>query len=493
MTRQPISATFADRARREPDSIVVCDRGGPATAEEVDVRATQVARLLLKHGVRRDDRVVVSLPNGIGFVVACVAIWRVGATPMPLSPDLPEDERLELEDLARPTAAFGPTPLRSSTARVSVDRARSLSTAPLPDLWSHSWKAPATSGSTGRPKVIVSTAPALVDPDAPVAPFVPRQVTQLVSSPMWHSTAFTYAFRGLTSGHRLVIEPEFDEYAFPALVERHRVGWAVLSPPSIRRLLRLPRKVRDRHDLTSLESVLHLGGRCSVPDKRALIRWLDAERVVEVYAGSESNGLTMIDGAESLRRPGSVGRPVGGTEIRILREDGAAADTGELGAIWMRRGPSPAYTYLGAPSRRSADGWDTLGDIGYLDDDGYLFVVDRAADTIRRDGTTVYPADIEQVVEEHPGVRGAVAVGSTDGAGAPTITVVVDIADADVTVSDLYRFTADRLPPTSRPDRIHLTQRPLRNDAGKIRRRLFAGHGRSENPTPTLRMDGAPA
>ncbi|MEE4025963.1 AMP-binding protein [Gordonia sp. PKS22-38] len=488
MTRQPISAVFADRARTEPNAIIVRDATSTATAAEIDNRATRVARLLDARGVRRDDRVVVSLPNDISFVVACVAIWRVGATPMPLSPDLAVDERAALEDLGRPSAAFGPRPHRFDVAWIAEAQAEGLSDAPMPERWAHSWKAPTSSGSTGRPKVIASTAPALVNPAAPIAPFVPQHANQLVTSPLWHSTAFTYAFRGLTAGHRLVIEPRFDEHRFLDAVERHRITWAVLAPPSIRRLLRLPQEVRDRHDVSSLESVLHLGGRCPVPDKHALIEWLGPHRVTEVYAGSESNGLTMIRGDEWLRHPGSVGRGVGGTEIRVGAGPGALTASG-TGTIWMRRGTTSTYTYLGARTLRTADGWDTLGDIGSLTDDGYLYVHDRAADSIHRHGTPVYPADIEQTFERHPDVRGAVAVGASNGVGGTSITVHVDIADAAITLDELKHFAAQHLTGADRPDRICLSHRPLRNDAGKIRRRALIGCG--HEPSASLQVNGA--
>ncbi|MCX2964892.1 AMP-binding protein [Gordonia sp. NPDC062954] len=488
MARQPISAVLAHRARVGPADVLVTDRNGDVTAGEINTRATRLARLLIDRGVRRDDLVAVSLPNDVGFVVACMAVWRVGATPMPLPPGLSDEDRAALEEVARPAAAFGSPPFRADIAWVDEAQAAGFSDAQLADRWAHCWKAPTSSGSTGRPKVIASTAPALVDPEAPIAPFVPHRAIQLVSSPLWHATAFTYAFRGLTAGHRLVIEPEFDERSFLAAVDRHQISWAVVSPPSIRRLLRLARDVRDRHDLSSLESILHLGGRCPVPDKLALIDWLGADRVVEVYAGTESNGLTMVGGAEWLAHPGSVGKPIGGTHTRITRADGTLAAPGETGEIWMRRGLGTAYRYLGVGSRRTTDGWDTLGDIGYLDTDGYLYVIDRAADVVHRDGTTLYPADIEQVFERHPMVRGAVAVGD-DAAGA-RLTVVADVADNALTTDALAAFAAAHLPRSHRPDRICLAHRPLRNDAGKIRRRSLTG---CSPELATLHVNGVPA
>ncbi|WLP88738.1 AMP-binding protein [Gordonia sp. NB41Y] len=481
MTRRSISSVLADQAVSRPSDIAVIDPTGPMTYRELDIAATRLARTLLDAGVVRDDLVEVLLPNSTAFVVACFAIWRAGASPMPIDPALDRSERHMLESLAGPRAVIGGAALAPGVVLVDGESASTGSVRPLPDSWARSWKALPSSGSTGTPKVVLSASPALVDPDARVAAFIPREATQLVTAPLWHSTAFTYAFRGLTAGHRVVIEPGFDEYRFLAAVQRHRVTWTVLSPPSIRRPLRLPATERARHDLSSLESVLHIGGRCPIPDKRALLDWLGADRVVEVYAGSESNGLTMIGGHDWLAHPGSVGRAIGGTEIAIRRPDGTGADDGEIGEIWLRRGDHPAYRYLGAASRRTADGWDTLGDLGHLDD-GWLYVMERAADAIRLPDRTVYPADVEAAVEAHPDVRGAVAfsLGTTEG---PTgVAVLVDIADADQLPDDIHRIIVAQLGDELVPTQILVTHSPIRNDAGKIRRRALSGCGTGPAP-----------
>ncbi|MGW0035446.1 class I adenylate-forming enzyme family protein [Gordonia sp. NPDC003376] len=491
MPRRSISSVLADQAAARPSDVVVVDPTGPLTYRELDTAATHLARTLLDEGVRRDDLVEVLLPNSTAFVVACFAIWRAGATPMPIDPSLDHAERRLLEDNARPRAVIGGAAIRPGVVLVDTESAASAAPLPLPDRWAGSWKALASSGSTGVPKVVLSTAPALIDPDSPVAAFIPREATQLVTSPLWHSTAFTYAFRGLTSGHRVVIEPGFDEYRFLAAVQRHRVTWTVLSPPSVRRLLRLPTAERDRHDLSSLASVLHIGGRCPIPDKRALLDWLGPERVVEVYAGSESNGLTMIGGRDWLAHPGSTGRAAGDTEITIRRPDGTIADDGEIGEIWLRRGELATYRYLGAPSRRTTDGWDTLGDLGYLDD-GWLYVVERAADVIRLPDRTIYPADVEAAVESHPDVRGAVAfpTGTTDGTSG--VAVLIDIADADHLPDDLHQVIVEQLGNDLGPTQILLTHSPIRNDAGKIRRRALSGCGADRRPDPArTRLENA--
>jgi bile acid-coenzyme A ligase len=475
VTHQSFSRIITARARACPGQVVVVgdDEGVSLTAAELDSRSNRLAREYLARGIRRDDLVAVALPNCVEFVVVCAAIWKVGATPHPLSPSLPDGERGALERLSRPALAVGARPVDPSIPWVPQGFVAQHSAAQLPDVWATCWKAPISSGSTGQPKIVKAAAPALTDPDQPVAVFLPQRAVQLVTAPLWHSAAFTYAFRGLFTGHRLVLSTGFDEQRFGEVVQRHAITWTLLSPSQIHRLVRAPR----RFDVSSLESVLHLGAPCSPADKRELIAWLGAEKVIEVYAGSESNGLTMITGTDWLSHPGSVGRPVGGTRIRIQRGDGGPANVGEIGQIWMQRGRQPAYTYVGGQSQRTDDGWDTLGDLGRLDADGYLTVVERSADVIEHAGAAVYPSQVEHVLESHPQVRSAVAYGLPDGRG---VAAVVEI-DGDsggqlageVTAATLTHFARRRLTAVEVPSRIDLTRSPLRNSAGKVRRSTF--------------------
>lgn len=449
------------------------------TAGMLDAASNRYARRLLEHGVRRDDLVTVSLPNDLDMIVVCAAVWKAGATPQPVSLGLTPSERADVVAVARPAAVVGfeadgvPSlvagdvlgePGRDPAWLDGVD------TGPLPDTFARSWKAPTSSGSTGRPKVVLATAPALLDPERPVAQFLPLRATQLVSGPLTHSATFTYAFRGLLTGHTLVVLPRFEERAALAAIERYGVTWALLVPTMLHRLLRLPRAERDPARVRTLETVLHLGSPCAPALKRAVLDWLGPERVVEVYAGSESNGLTLIRGDEWLARPGSVGRPIAGTEVRVLRADGSTAAPGETGQVWLRRGTGPAYRYLGAPGRRRPDGWDTLGDLGYLDAEGWLWLVERADDVIVRGGEKVYPVEIERVLEEHPAVRGALAFGVPDAELGQRVEAVADVAGARVTGEELRAFAAARLDAVRRPARVEVVRRPVRDDAGKARR-----------------------
>ncbi|GAB3596542.1 AMP-binding protein [Microbacterium tumbae] len=471
--RQSISSIIADRARATPDEVVVVDDEGTLTAAELESAAVDLAHALRSRGVAPDDLVMLSLPNGREFVIAAVAIWKAGATPEPVSPALTRQERAAIEAVSHPAAAIGAPPVSDGIAwlpSVTADR----SGAPLPDLAAASWKAPTTSGSTGAPKVVKASGPALLDPTRQVAPFLPLRAVQLVAGPMTHSATFTYAFRGLFTGHRLIIRPRFDERDWLEAVAANGVTWALVVPTMMHRLLRLPAAQRDAGLLRTVESVLHMGAPCGAELKRAFLEWIGPSRVVEVYAGSESNGLTMIDGEEWLRRPGSVGRPIGGTRIEIRDESGAPCETGRVGQVWMHRGERPAYEYLGARTRRDRDGWDTLGDLGSVDAEGYLYLRDRADDVINRGGEKIYPASVEAVLEQHPAVRSAVVFGEKDEEYGQRVVAVADIGAATVSADELRAWARERLGPRS-PSTIRIVREPVRNDAGKTARRSWAG------------------
>lgn len=477
--RRSISRVLADRAREAPHDVVVVDADGALTAADLDEAATRLAKHLRREGVRVDDLITVTLPNCRAFVIACAAIWKAGATPQPASPNLTDDEWRHLEQVVRPTAVFG----RRMSADVLFVETVDVpgSSDDLPELTASSWKAPATSGSTGRPKVVKAAAPALVDPTRPVAEFLPLTGTQLVTGPLTHSATFTYAFRGLFTGHTLVLHPRFDERCWLEAVERHQVTWTLLVPTMMHRLLRLPVAERDPRRLRSLESVLHLGAPCAPAVKREFLEWMGPERVLELYAGSESNGLTLIRGDDWLTHPGSVGRPIGGTTVEIRGGDGT------VGEVWLRRGEQATYSYLGADSRRDDHGWDTLGDLGRLDEDGYLYLLDRADDVINRGGEKICPVEIEQVLEQHPGVRSAVAFGLPDPDLGQRIGAVVDVADHPVTAAELRTWVRPRLGPRTPAD-LRIVHTPVRNDAGKTSRRRWSSaddHAAVVAGTPT--------
>nr|MCW2728288.1 hypothetical protein [Aeromicrobium sp.] len=451
-----IGRAFTLRAEQAPDAVAVRCGDTVLTRRELDTRSNRVAHAWADR-VGHDDLVTIALPNGVDFVLACVATWKLGATPQPLSPRLGAGEREAIVRLAAPSLV------------VDGDLETSDDGSPLPDLAASSWKAPTSSGSTGRPKIVRAAAPATIDPDGRIAPFVPRRAVQLVAGPLFHAAPFVYAMRGLMTGHELVVLPRFDAEVALRTIEQRRITWTMLVPTMMHRIWRLGDDVRGAADVSSVDSILHMGARCAPWLKRAWIDWLGPQRVVEVYAGTESQGLAMITGEEWLARPGSVGRGVSGSQFRVVRHDGTTARPGELGEIVMRRDGPATYSYVGAEAT-VRDGWHTLGDSGRMDAEGFLYVEDRLDDVIVTGGVKVQPADVEAVLEEHPSVRSAVAVPHVDEELGQAVHAVVDIAAAEVTEAELAEWTRGRLDPEKRPRSWRLVREPLRADTGKVRR-----------------------
>jgi len=477
MARQSFSRVVTGLAEADPGRVVARDDAGTLTASELDRASWALARGYRDLGVGQDSLVTVTLPNTVETIVACVAIWRCGATPQPVSPGLDADERAEVEALARPALVVGTPSASASVPWVPAGWApgpAAPDAPPMPDAWAASWKAPTSSGSTGRPKVVLAAAPALIDPTVAVTSFLPRGQVQLVAGPLTHSATFTYAFRGLLTGHELVLLPRFDERRVLRAIAEHRVTWALLVPTMMHRLLRLPEADRAAADLSSLETVLHLGAPCPPEVKRRFLEWVGAHRVVEAYAGTESNGVLTIRGDEWLEHPGSVGRATRGTTVAVRSADGVDLPPGEVGHVWLRREGGPTYRYLGGRSARTDDGWDTLGDLGRLDADGWLHLVDRADDVVLRGGVNVHPAEVERVLEAHPAVRGAVAFGVADDDLGQRIEAVVDVAGAVVTAAEVLAWARVRLDPARRPTAVRLVHEPVRDDAGKTSRRGWA-------------------
>lgn len=465
-----IGRALAWHAAKDPHRPSVTDAAESVSRLELDLRSNALARAYADLGVGQDDLVTIGLPNGVGYYLACAAVWKLGATPQPVSARLPVTELAAVVELADPALLVGLELAGRPCVPAGFDGA-GHDDAPLPDRWAASWKAPTSGGSTGRPKLILSGTPAQVDPTVAAVPYMPRDGVQLVPGPLFHNGPFIYSMRGLLSGQSLVVMERFDAERTLQLVEQYGVTWMLLVPTMMQRIWRLPEIVRTSYDVSSIESVLHLGAPCPQWLKRGWLAWLGPDRVVEVYAGTESQGVTVIDGREWLERPGSVGRPALGSQFRILDADGREVPAGTVGEIFMlpAGGTGSTYTYRGAEPR-GVDGWESLGDLGWLDGDGYLYLADRSADLILSGGANIYPAEVEAALDSHPGVRSSAVFGLPDDDLGERVHAVVDIADATVTEADLLAHVGASLVRYKVPRAIEIVREPVRDDAGKLRR-----------------------
>ena len=405
----------------DPDRAALTCLGVTVSRRELVLLRQRLAGHLADLGVGPGSIVTIGVPNSIEFVEAMLATWWLGATAQPISDRLAPAERTAILDLAEPAVAIGvpddaagTRPVLSATqVRLAAD-GDGGDVASLNPVFSPVWRIMTSGGSTGRPKLIVSNQPAYVEEVAAFAPRMrlPTDGAVLMTGPLAHSAPFVTAITSLLTGNHLVVMPRFDATETLRLVELHGIQWLYLVPTMMLRIWRLPEAERLGHDVSSLDIAFHMAAPCPPWLKEAWIDWLGAEKIYELYGGTELQAMTLLSGTEWLAHRPSVGRPVIG-EIEARDESGTTLPPGEVGELWMRRGatePSP-YRYIGATVRSAADGWETLGDIGYLDADGYVYVTDRDTDMIVVGGSNVYPAEVEAALDEHPAVLSSCVVG----------------------------------------------------------------------------------
>jgi bile acid-coenzyme A ligase len=311
-----------------------------------------------------------------------------------------------------------------------------------------------------------------MDPDAPSALLFSIDGTFVDPGPLYHNGPIVWSCGALLFGNHVVVLPRFDAEATLAAIDQFHADVVYLVPTMMKRILRLPDDVRAKYDVSSLRWVWHLAEPCPMWLKQAWIDWLGPERIIELYAGTEGQTATVVTGPEWLEHRGSVGRPIAG-EITIRDPDGNEVPAGEQGEVWMRSGPAretPTYHYIGAEARTREGGWESLGDMGWVDADGYLYLGDRMQDMVLSGGANIYPAEVEAALQEHPAVRSVVVIGLPDEDLGNRLHAIVEAEASDVTEDDLRAFLADRLVRYKVPRTFELVSEPLRDDAGKVRR-----------------------
>jgi len=442
------------------------------TRAEFVERVACLAALFARFGVAEGSTVTIGLPNSIGLVESLFAAWALGAVPQPVSDRLPPLERSAIVDLANPSLVVGVPQSEAGTRPALESVPRQLPAGSFAPGVSPVWKLVASGGSTGRPKLIAATAPALFENVSGLGALLRMRSDGcvLVTGPVSHNAPFVVTAAGMLLGNHLVLMSRFDPAGTLRLIEQHGATWLFLVPTMMIRIWRLPEVARLAADVSSLEVAFHMAAPCPPWLKQAWIDWLGPERVLELYGGTELQAMTVITGSEWLIHRGSVGRPVIG-EIQIRDFDGRPVPAGQEGEIWMRRGPgapSP-YRYIGATARSAPEGWESLGDIGHVDADGYVYITDRFADMILVGGANVYPAEIEAALDEHPAVRSSCVVGLPDEELGNIPHAIVELSQP-VPDEDLMAHLRQRLAAYKLPRTIERATTPLRDDAGKVRR-----------------------
>lgn len=472
-----LSRIIAHWAETQPGRVALRHEGREVSWAEFEQRTNRLARAYQALGVKPNDFVTISLPNGVEFFAACFAVWKAGATPQPVSARLPKAERDQIVEIAAPSLVVGVAEGEYSGA-VCIPEGftpdAALSEAALPEITADSFKAMTSGGSTGRPKLIVSKLPAATDPDVAMLEIVP-QGCMLIPGPLYHNGPFLWAMQALFRGCTVVVTTRFDAEETLQLIETHKVDVIYTVPTMMRRIWALPEEVRGRYDLSSLRALWHLAAPCPAWLKECFIDWLGPEVIWELYGGTEGQGTTTIQGTEWLAHRGSVGRPIETCEMKIVGEDGQTLPPGEVGEVFMRphTGQGTTYRYIGAEAKAIEGGWESLGDMGWMDADGYLYLTDRLSDMIIVGGANIYPAEVEAAIDAYPGVRSSAVIGLPDEDMGARLHAVIDRPEGAVDEAAMRAHLSDRLVRYKIPKSFEYVAEAVRDDAGKVRRKAL--------------------
>jgi long-chain acyl-CoA synthetase len=296
----------------------------------------------------------------------------------------------------------------------------------------------------------------------------------LMNGPMYHSAPSSYGMLAFRSGCTIVLEPRFDPEDLLQLIERHRITHMHMVPTMFVRLLRLPDEIKQRYDLSSLRFVVHGAAPCPPQTKRAMIEWWGP--VINEYFGSTETGIPIWHSAqEALAKPGTVGRVIEGGMVKIFRPDGELCDIDEPGEIFMRQMSVPDFDYHGKAEARAEAGRDGLisvGDVGYLDRDGYLFLCDRKRDMVISGGVNIYPVEIENVLIAMPGVRDCAVFGIPDDEFGERLCACIEPEPgARLSPADVQAYLRERLANFKAPKVINFLEALPREATGKIFKR----------------------
>jgi long-chain acyl-CoA synthetase len=492
---------IADHAAGTPEKIAVKMAGGGAALNfrELDARSNQSARALRRIGLTRGDVVATLFGNAPEVFIFGWAAQRIGLYATAISTKLSD------KDVSYIVGDSGAKVLIVSPGCAGLARQAALdhpevrifcwgaSDGAFPDWTGLAGPEPSTpvadenpgtdllysSGTTGRPKGVKPPLPAgPVDEDTAMSRMGATQYgfaadsIYLSTSPLYHAAPLRWAMAMLQLGGTVVVMERFDAEETLALIERERITHATFVPTHFVRMLQLPEETRLRYDVSSLRAVIHAAAPCPVPIKQAMIDWF-GPIVFEYYAGTECCGITAIDSHEWLRRPGSVGRAVLGT-IHVVGEDGEELPAGQAGQIYFSDGPK--FEYLNDPAKtadaHNAQGWATLGDVGRVDEEGYLFITDRKNFMIISGGVNIYPQEIENCLLTHPMVRDVAVIGAPCDEMGESVVAIVEprelIESGDAFVDDLKRFVRAELGGLKTPKTIEIVSELAREPTGKL-------------------------
>jgi len=493
-------------AQLTPDkpALIVAGSGHTVTYAQLESASNRGAQLLRRLGLRPGDHIAVMMENHPLFFEVYWSAQRAGLYFTPVSTHLTAEEAAYIVNdcgasvlVASPYVEQAASQLPAlcpqvkhflSTGPLPGYRVWSEDTAPMPDtriadeVGGHNMMY--SSGTTGRPKGI--KVPFANNPVTAVVPILATFVeafgydadtVYLSPAPMYHSSPLGFAPLIQRLGGTVVMMEKFDAEQFLACVARYKVTHTQVVPTMFVRMLKLPDEVRRRYDVSSMRSALHAAAPCPVPVKEAMIDWWGPV-IYEQYSGSEGVGNTVIGPEEWLRHKGSVGRPLMGA-IKIVGEDGREQPAGQAGMVYFESSRKFQYHNDPAKTREAINdkGWATLGDIGYLDGEGYLYLTDRKAYMIVSGGVNIYPQEAENALSGHPKVVDVAVFGVPNaefGEEVKAVVQPVDLSEAGPELErELIAYCRQRLSPIKCPKSVDFEAALPRQENGKLYKRVL--------------------
>ncbi len=478
-----------------PARAAIISPEGDRTFAELDRHANQLARAMRARGLGEGDGVALVMRNRPEFVEVWAACRRAGFHLTPINWHLTADEMSYIVDdsesrvlvvdsdvapaveLARRHVSTLTTVL---TVGATIDIGEpydavlaSESADPIPDP-SPGTLMLYTSGTTGRPKGVRKR------PNPPTVDNLAGyddSSAHLCTGPLYHAAPLNISLISpLSNGATVVLMDGWDPEEALRLIEEHRVTHTHMVPTMFHRLLALDDETRSRHDLSSLRLVVHGAAPCPVAVKRDMIEWVGPV-IVEYYAATEGAG-TLVDSGTWLQRPGTVGRPYPADQVIVGDDDAVPLPAGEIGMVWLKSPPGDEFEYFHdaeKTARTQRGSYYTLGDVGYVDDDGYLFLSGRSAELIISGGVNIYPAEIDAALLEHPAVRDAATIGVPNDEWGEEVLAVVEVADgasgSPELAIELLSHCRTRLAGFKCPRSIEFVDELPRQDNGKVYRR----------------------
>jgi acyl-CoA synthetase (AMP-forming)/AMP-acid ligase II len=488
-------------AKRAGDKIALRCGRHHMTHRELDVASNRLGRALLSQGLARGQRVAVVLPNCMEYVAIALACAKAGLTMVTLNYRFTTSEHaIQLQDCSAELLIYDAAYMESvvpAAQQVGVKYFWARGTCPqghesLESIWQSGDSADLdtsvsewdvfylgyTSGTTGRPKgaMISQRNRSLAYHYWALEFGLLEKDISLHCGPFHHTAPFTFTLTQLYLGGQVVILEQFDAELALRQINEHRVSWMFAVPFMYERILALSSDHISAYNTSSLRMMISGGSALATPTKEGILKNFPKCELHEFYGATEAGVITNLRPPDQVRKRRCVGRPVLDTEVSIRNESGQVLPVGEIGEIWLR-GPTIFSGYHEAPEKNKAvfDGdWCTLGDVGRLDDEGYLYIVDRSKDVIKSGGVNIYPIEIEEVILSLKGVLEVAVVGVTDSQwGEAVHAVIVTQADVSLDSKVLMSHCRNQLAGYKVPKSIEFRSELPRNANGKVLKRVL--------------------